>query len=59
MSYDRVSAVHNAGVVTALVEHSHVQTKDIGNVDRTAHSTLVRADDHHVIRIDLQILYMS
>ena len=55
MGYDRIASVDNAGIVSSLIEHAHIQTKHIGNIDGTAHTTLIRADYHHVFRVDLQI----
>ena len=59
MGNDRVPSVHNAGVVTALIEHAHIQTEHIGKVDCTSGRTLIRADRHHVVAVDFQILDIS
>ena len=38
---------------------AHIQSQNIGNVDGTGHTALVRADDHHVVGVDLQILHVD
>ena len=55
MCYDRVFPVHDLGVITALVEHTHVGTENIGEIYRTVRCAFVRADDHEVILIKFQI----
>ena len=32
VSYDRVLAVYNGGIITSLVEHTHIYAKNIGEV---------------------------
>ena len=44
---------HDLGVVPALVEHTHIQSQHVGEVHGAAGSALVRADDHHVVAVDL------
>ena len=46
MSYDGVTTVDDAGVISSLVEHTHINAEVVGEVYGTAHSTLIRADDH-------------
>ena len=58
MSNDRVSAVYDLGVITALIEHTHIQSQHICEVDGTAGTAFIRADDHHVVAVDLQVLFM-
>ena len=55
MSNDRVLSVDNGGVITAFVEHTHIDSKDIGEVYSTGHSTFIRADDHEMIIVKLEI----
>ena len=35
MSNDRVLAIDNSGVITAFVEHTHINSKDIGEIYST------------------------
>ena len=55
MCNDRVASIDNLRVVTTLIEHTHVQSEHICKINCTAHTTLIRADDHHVIAVDLKI----
>ena len=55
MRYDRISSVHDRGVVAALVEHTHVHAQVVGNVNCAAHTALIRADDHKMVLVDLQV----
>ena len=55
MGNDGIAAVYDAGIIPALIEHSHVEPQDIGDVDRAAHAAFVRADDHHMVAVDLKI----
>ena len=59
MSYDGVTTVDDPGVISSLVEHTHIQTENVGDVDGTSHTTFIRADDHHVAGIQLQIFYIA
>ena len=40
MSYNRIPAVYNAGVVPAFVEHTHIQAQHIGKINSSAHEFL-------------------
>ena len=53
MGNDRVAAVNDSGVVTALIEHTHINSEVVGQVYGTVHGTLIRADDHEMILVDL------
>ena len=55
MSHDRVAAVHDLGIIAALVEHTHIQAQYVCKVNSTAHAALIRADDHHVVTVDLKL----
>ena len=48
---DGILAVHDLGVVTALVEHADVNTHHRGIVHTTAHSTLIGRNDHQIVLI--------
>ena len=56
MGHDGVPAVNNGRVVPAFVEHTHIHTQNIGEVNRALHSTLIRADDHQVLVVDLKVV---
>ena len=55
MSNDRVTAVYDVRVIASFVEHTHINAKNIGHVNRTAGSALVRADDHQMVGIHADI----
>ena len=55
MSHDRVAAVYDLGVIAALVEHTHIQAQYVCEINSTAHTALIRADDHHVVTVDLKL----
>ena len=49
MCHNGVVPVYNPGIVAPLIEHTHVQTQHIGDVDGPAHAALVGTDDHHMV----------
>ncbi len=59
MGHHRIGAVLEAGIVSAAIEHAHVQTQNIGKIDGPLHAGLVGADDQHVIAVDLQIRHVA
>ena len=46
MGNDRVSSVDDLGVISSLVEHTHINAEVVGEIYGTAHCAFVRADDH-------------
>ena len=58
MGHDRVTTVDHLRVVTSLIEHTHIDTEHVCVVDRTAHTTLIRRDDHHVVLVNVEVLNM-
>ena len=58
MCHDGVLAVHDSGVVAALVEHSHIHSEDVGEIYRSRHSALVGADDHEMIVVQSEIRHV-
>ncbi len=54
---DRIFAVYDGRVITAFVEHTHVHAEDIGKIDCSVHGTFIRADDHQMFFVDLQIRF--
>ena len=59
MCHNRVAPVHNFCIVTPFVEHTHVKPHDVCRVDCAAHAAFVRADNHHMVRIDGQIRHIA
>ena len=59
MRYDRISSIDNLGVVAAFVKHANIKTKYIGEVNSTVGTTLVRADDHHMVTVNPQIFFYT
>ena len=55
MRHDRVAAVHNLRVIAPLVEHSHVGSDHRREVNGAVHGALVRADDHQVLAVHLDV----
>ena len=55
MSDDGVAAVHDGGVVAALVEHAHLGSDHGCEVHRAAHGALVGADEHQILAIHLNV----
>ena len=58
MSNDGVAPVNHSGVITSFIEHTHIEAKHVCHIDSTAHTAFIRANHHHVIGIELQILYI-
>ena len=55
MCDNRVSAVDDLRIVAALVEHAGVDAENVRDVDGTIHCAFVRADNHEVFLVGLQI----
>ena len=55
MGHDRIATVYHVCVVAAFVEHTHIDTKNVRHIDRTAGSALIRADNHQMIGIGLNV----
>ena len=55
MCHDRVLSVYDGGVISSLIEHTHIDAEHVGEVYGTRHRSLVRADDHQMIVVDRQI----
>ena len=58
MSDNGVSSVDNLCIISSLIEHTHIKTKNVGDIDCSAHSTFIGAYNHHVVGIELKILNM-
>jgi len=55
MSHDGIASAHDSGVVPPLIEHTHINTQVVGQIDSAVHGALIRADNHEMILIDRQI----
>ena len=55
MRDNRIFAVHDPGIIPALVEHAGVGADDRGKINCTSHCALVRTDNRDVIPIDGEI----
>ena len=55
MGDDGIFSVHHAGVVTPLVEHADVSSQNVGEVHRAVHRAFIRADDHEMPTVELEI----
>ena len=49
MGDDGVLAIDDSGIIAALVEHAHVNSEHIGEIDGTGHGSLIRGDNHQVV----------
>lgn len=58
MSYDRVTSVNDTAVITTFVEHTHVYSEYVCKVDSTVCSALIRRDNHKMVSINSDILYV-
>ena len=59
MGHNRVASVHDTGVVSAFVEHTHIYAQVVGQIYGAAHRSLIGADYHQVILVNLQCLIMG
>ena len=59
MCNDRVTSVYYLGVITAFVEHTHINSQVVCQVYSTVHSAFIRADDHQMFSVDLRGPYTS
>ena len=53
MSHDGISSVYDLRVVATLVEHTHIQSQHICEINSAASTALIWADYHHMIAVDL------
>ena len=56
MGNDWVASVDDLCVVTSLIEHTEIKSKNVCEEDCTSHTAFIRADDHHVVAVDLKVL---
>ena len=58
MGNNGIASVYNAGIITPLVEHTHIKSQYVSHINSTSHTAFIRADDHHMIGIKLKVRYM-
>jgi len=56
---DRITSVYDFGIISSLVEHTHIKTKYVGKINGTVCTTFIRADCHHVFAVDFKIFYCA
>ena len=49
MSHNGVLAVDHDGIISPLVEHTHVHAQNIGEIYSAGHRSFVRTYDHKMI----------
>ena len=55
MGHNGVASIDDLGVVTALVEHAHIKSQHVGKIHGAPCAAFVRADDHHVVTVNLKV----
>ena len=53
-----MTAFDHFAVVKTAVVHTHVHTKDVGKIDGSAHASLVRADDHEMVIVNMKSFHI-
>ena len=51
--------VYNLSVITAFVEHTHIQTKNVCKMYSAVCTTFIWINRHHMFTVDLNILYLA
>ena len=59
MSHNRITSVYDSSKITTFVEHTYINSKNVSVVDNSTHSTFVRADNHKMISIKLNVINIS
>ena len=54
VSCDRMAAFDHFAVVKTAVVHTHVHAKNVCKIDGSAHASLVRADDHEMVIVNMK-----
>ena len=57
MGYNGIPAIYDGRVVPAFIEHTHIDPQHIGQIDGTAGTACIRADDHQTVAVDFQIRF--
>ena len=53
-----MTAFNYFGVVKTSVVHTHIYAENVCKVDRSAHASFVRTDDHEVIIVNMKTFYI-
>ncbi len=56
MGDNGVASVDDLRVVAAFVKHAHVKVQHIGQIHSPSGRAFIRADRHHVVAVDLQVI---
>ena len=59
MCYNWVLSIYDCWIITSLVEHTHVNSDNVGKVYGTGHCTFIRTDDHQVIRVNRKVWFCA
>ena len=59
MCNDRITSINNLSVISSLIEHTHIKTKNISKVNSTSHTTFIRADNHHMLAVDVKVVHIK
>ena len=57
MCNDRIFTIYDGRIITAFVEHTHINTEYVGEVYGSLHCTFIRADDHQMVFVCFQIRF--
>ena len=58
ISRDGVTSVYPSGIIQPFVIHSHIHTKDVGQIDGASHASLIRTDDHKVLVVNAEPVFV-
>ena len=58
MGHNWIASAYDLRIVAAFVEHAHIQSQHIGKKDGAGHTSLIRADNHHMITVNLKLFLM-
>ena len=53
-----MTSVDSLGVVKTFIIHTHINTKNVGKINCTIHTSLIRADNHKVIIVNMQSFFV-
>jgi len=59
MCYDRITSINNSGIITSFVEHTHINTEYVGEINSTSGTTGIRADYHQFVIADFNVRFCT
>ena len=59
MGHNGILSIYDLGIISALVEHSHIHAKHVGKIHGPVHGAFIRADDHQMILVHSQIGHLA